>query len=505
MSAPTASQVARWLASAGALLEQCEWKGQRIKLDRWQQAFLKDTSRGQSITKSRQIGGSLALAGRGLVRAMIQPHSETIFVSYTQAEATKLVKYVRGFWETAPAVFKRPLVTDSATQLEWKDSRGWARVVAKASKNARGESGADFVWDEAAFTPEDDAVFSAAAPLLVHGNSQLTMASTAFGARGLHHEIAMNHERRYNAFSRMTVPWWGSAFLCTDPKAAVAWLKANPGNTIEDRIAMFGNDAARVQWELMGFSEDRWLQEYECRYESGFGALFSRESLMAVSEDYDVLDDVHAMTRPIGLVFGGFDIGAVKDKSELVMFELDGNDHARLIFRRTLPVGMPLADQESWIVSVLDACPWLQQLRIDATGLGRQLAFSVASTERFRGRVAPIVVTAEIKQEMCEGFRGRVQAKRVTLPIDRELHGQLHSIKRQVSQAGRITYVTPSTKHGHADAAWATLFAAPRLDALAQSDAGLVTCKILGRDDDDENAANSDDDLPEGRLFRYAR
>src|SRR5258707_762767 len=67
--------------------------------------------------------------------------------------------------------------------------------------------------------------------------------------------------------------------------------------------------------------------------------------------------------------------------------------------------------------------------------------------------------TTVSKEVWCTDFKILLQRKGMMLPRSRDLIAQIHSIKKNVTQAGRVTFDAERDSKGHADKFWACALA----------------------------------------------
>ena len=137
---------------------------------------------------------------------------------------------------------------------------------------------------------------------------------------------------------------------------------------------------------------------------------------------------------------------------------------------------MPFAEQEADLRRLLETLP-VARLSIDKSGIGMNLAENLA---RDYPQVIPESFTNESKERWATDFKILLQRRDVDLPRDRELVGQIHSIKRRVLPSGKISFDAERTGRGHADRFWAIALACQKERASRSGQCSRVECRVIG-------------------------
>jgi phage FluMu gp28-like protein len=187
-----------------------------------------------------------------------------------------------------------------------------------------------------------------------------------------------------------------------------------------------------------------------------------------------VVDDPTAVRAPSGRIVAGFDVGRMRDRSELAVFEqIDERFTARLM--RSF-VNVPFAEQEAQLRYLLGTLP-IARLSIDRSGIGMNLAENLS---RDYPQVVPENFTNEAKERWATDFKILLQRRDVLLARDRELVGQIHAIKRRVLASGKVSFDAERTNRGHADKFWAVALACQRERNINRGRACEVAARVLG-------------------------
>jgi len=166
-----------------------------------------------------------------------------------------------------------------------------------------------------------------------------------------------------------------------------------------------------------------------------------------------LVEDIGSIAAPTGRLVAGFDVGRMRDRSELAVFEeIDGIFICRFLrsFLQT-----PFVEQESELRRLLNTLP-LARLSIDRSGIGMNLAENLA---RDFPQVVAENFTSESKERWATDMKILLQKRAIQLPRQRDLVAQIHSIKRRVLPSGSVAFDAERTKNGHADKFWAIALA----------------------------------------------
>ena len=196
------------------------------------------------------------------------------------------------------------------------------------------------------------------------------------------------------------------------------------------------------------FDEYTWLQEY-CCVAIDEACAFLPYDLIATCEYGEILKSLDEITNDL---YAGMDIGRKKDLTCIWLLEVfEKTKYTRKveILEKT-----PFHIQEEILFSILKH-PKMRRCCIDATGLGMQLAES-AQRKFGKYRVEAITFTNKIKEALAYNVRTNFEDKSVYVPSEQEIREDLHSVRRQTTDAGNIRFdVEKSDASGHADRFWA--------------------------------------------------
>lgn len=441
--------------------------------EHFQLHMLRDDSPFRIECKSRQIAFSWTSAAEAVANALLD-QQDSIFVSINLEEAKEKIRYARQIYEVlAQKVVGLPkIVRDSQLNVEFSNH---ARLTSWPGRPPRGRAKSNVYLDEFAHVLYDDAIYTAALPIISKGG-KLRVGSSPLGASGRFWEIDTQALMPYPGYTRKRTPWWETfAFSANVPRA----IKEAPHMTTADRVAAFGLPRIRLLFENM-YEED-FQQEYEAMYVDETVAFISWDELKTVQDDkhtclrvrmrkqFDgaaleaAIKEVLQKCPETSFVFG-MDIGRTRNTTELFVLGL-GKSQMRPL---RLVVSMSDTDftmQEEAIAMVLSMMN-IKLGMIDKTGLGMQLA--EAATKKYPGVVFGIMFTSKTKTILATNAKKAVQLKLCPLPLWRDLAYQIHSIKRRITPQKNVVFDTDENEKHHADMfwAWALGLSAAKLFAL---------------------------------------
>ena len=196
------------------------------------------------------------------------------------------------------------------------------------------------------------------------------------------------------------------------------------------------------------FDEYTWLQEYCCEAIDEACA-FLPYDLIAPCEYMNVLKSLDEITNDL---YAGMDIGRKKDLT--VIWVLEVFEKTKYTRKVEILEKTPFHIQEEILSSIL-MHPKMRRCCIDSTGLGMQLAES-AQRKFGKYRVEAITFTNKIKEALAYNVRTNFEDKSIYIPAEQEVREDLHSVRRQTTDAGNIRFdVEKSDASGHADRFWA--------------------------------------------------
>jgi phage FluMu gp28-like protein len=461
-----------------------------LDLDFWQEDFIKDTSPYSLTTKSRRTGFSFTVAMKGLIKAMDPARFKYVrqFVSYNEDDAKEKINYAKEFYHSIPKKYKKPLVSETKTTMEFYDTRQktTSRLLSIACRPPRGKGG-DIVFDEFAIYPKNkaDIIYTAGLPVVARGGA-VEIGSTPLGMVGRFYDI-LTDEKKYSKYTRITIPWWFSNALCTNVAEAVKLAK---DLETEERVKRYGTDHIHDQFLSM-LLED-FQQEYECSFIDSAMSYITMELIWAntpgmregernnallggdIDEDKEIQPEEEIevkVFRDVDSLLAGYPSLLEKySGGEPIRLYL-GYDVARrrdaavVFLIGKLPSGKKLSIAEIEMKNtkfevqldvVRKIMHYLPVIRasVDMTGMGEPLSEKLQD-ELGTARVEGILFNAENKEILALGVRTGLENNEFLLQNDSRFHRQIHSIKRIPTGVGRFRYDSERDQDGHADSFWA--------------------------------------------------
>ncbi|MHC5054358.1 MAG: phage terminase large subunit family protein [Planctomycetota bacterium] len=455
---PRPDEYRRWLATTPGFIQAAtRVDDRRTRLAPYQVRHLRDGSKFRACEKARGVGFSFICAAEALARAHLCRGDYTaIFVSINLEEAVEKVRYANMLYDSMPLAWRKKKVVDNKTAVEFVDSTGRrrSRLISHPCKDPRGRHKADVYLDEFAhYGHKQRAIYVASVPVVSRGDRQLTIGSTPLVAGDLFHEI-MHPEgkKRYEMFSRQSVPWWLCPDLCTDVRRARAEA---PAMDTASRIEAFARPTLADIFHSLDVGEFR--QEYELAFPDESQTYFPYELIFScVSDELTPaasVDRLFASTK--GDLYAGFDVGRTRNTSELVVLE---RKPKRLIYRYGRSFDRSrFKDQEAHLRKMLRRSRRLKRLCIDRHGIGMNMAENLHS--EFRSSVEGVAMIGPVKESLAVGLHIVLENEEISIPRDRELIAQVHSIKKSSTNAGYSRYDTETNAKAHADVLWALALA----------------------------------------------
>ncbi len=448
------------------------------KWEVFQLRHLLDTSTLRIEVKSRQIAWSWLTAAEAVADALLDDR-DSVFVSINQSEAAEKIRYARRVYEYLRMAGLPRIVRDNRMELEFANG---ARLSSLPGRPPRGRARANVYLDEFAHVRMDREIYQAALPI-TSKSGRIRIGSSPFGASGTFWEIQSQSMRRYPGYSRVSTPWWCVQAFCTDVAAA---LRQAPGMTTQERVERFGRDRIRLIYENIPL-EDFW-QEYECLFVDESTAWITWDEIRTNQQPDLLCPMVEVSPGNLGPAFdaieqlardaqygqvemalaAGVDVGRTRNTSELYIVGLSATGDRPLRLGISME-RLPYDDQFDIMVLALRRLP-LVGMWIDRNGIGNNLAENLGN--QWPGLAVGQDFTNESKKLWATNIKMLMQQSRASLPVDRDLAYQIHSIKRIISPSKNLIFDTARNEKHHADKfwAWALALAASGQDANALTD-----------------------------------
>jgi phage FluMu gp28-like protein len=206
--------------------------------------------------------------------------------------------------------------------------------------------------------------------------------------------------------------------------------------------------------------------EYEAEFVEDENSFFKQDLIRECTEDYDLFDE-DVLTRDervSGNYYLGADFGKKVDYSVVALLKEEDNDRFRLVFLKQFPLGTPYTDIVAYIHN-LDQKFDIIKGYCDQSAIGESL---IEEIRQFAPQVSGLTFTAKTKQDLLTLSQTRMEQKRLTLPLDRELLSQINEQQYRFSrspvkptekptEAGTLTFFHPQGTHD--DQLWALALA----------------------------------------------
>ena len=458
-----------------------------IELDFWQDDFIRNRNRYISLLKSRQTGFSFVVAIKGLVKALDPARTQYTkqFVSYNEEDAQEKIRYARQFYDSIPNRYKKKLVHQTATMLEFEDvgSKTTSRLISLPCRPPRGKNG-DVCLDEfAIYLPRLSKEIYTAASFCTLRRGCIEVGSTPLGTIGKFYEICTNRES-YPNFDRYFIPWWYAKVMCKDVRGAVQFAK---DMETAERVERFGTD--RLISLFQNSTLEDFQQECECVFIDSSASYISLELIYAntpgrreedipanIEKDEDYFTakrdvEIHCFKDVDELIlnyspekygsplFMGLDIGRTSDAT---VFYIIGviNGKKRSVLRHEMR-NADFDAQTAVLNKLMENLP-IYRCCIDDGGIGRNLAEN--AHKRYGERAELYHFDLQSKEILAMGVRTGLERREYELDNDRDFHAQIHSIKRTPSSGGSFRYDAERNEKGHADSFWAWALASYATD-----------------------------------------
>lgn len=458
-----------------------------IELDFWQDDFIRNRNRYISLLKSRQTGFSFVVAIKGLVKALDPARTQYTkqFVSYNEEDAQEKIRYARQFYDSIPNRYKKKLVHQTATMLEFEDvgSKTTSRLISLPCRPPRGKNG-DVCLDEfAIYLPRLSKEIYTAASFCTLRRGCIEVGSTPLGTIGKFYEICTNRES-YPNFDRYFIPWWYAKVMCKDVRGAVQFAKEME---TAERVERFGTD--RLISLFQNSTLEDFQQECECVFIDSSASYISLELIYAntpgrreedIPTNIEKDEDYFAAKRDVEIhcfkdadelilnyspekygspLFMGLDIGRTSDAT---VFYIIGviNGKKRSVLRHEMR-NADFDAQTAVLNKLMENLP-IYRCCIDDGGIGRNLAEN--AHKRYGERAELYHFDLQSKEILAMGVRTGLERRKYELDNDRDFHAQIHSIKRTPSSGGSFRYDAERNEKGHADSFWAWALASYATD-----------------------------------------
>ncbi len=434
-----------------------------VKLDPWQVEYLASRRKLTSILKSRRVGGSWIMSVKMFLRSQMIPRYSGTFISLNREEARGKIDYADELYDSLPSSWKLKRVTRSRDEISFTDYRGRRSVLRSLAGKAPRGRGGDVGISELPHCMNANDIYEGALHVTARSaEHHLTIESTPLGKNGVFHDISTG---KYPLFKRFEVPWWVSKALSIDIETAA---KEAPLMTTKNRVEKFGTDTLKTIYASM--PDRSFMRESELEFSLMDDSAFPVDLLMSCSSaEFGSTIDCSLLYMRVdgvptnhhfnwlararrGALYAGFDPGRKKDQAALTIVDLVNG-----VFEVRMTVSMkntPFAIQRETLDRLMRM--GATKIAMDSTGIGMDM--SERMERKYRDAVKGVHFTAGSKTMMVTGAYNLFTAGDIVIPAERDLIGELSSIRESVTDAGNVVY-QPIAKDHHADMAWALLLA----------------------------------------------
>ncbi len=457
----------------------CKFDDKPLVLDPWQEDFILSTKQFTSILKSRRMGWSFVTALKGYSKAQDPGRQKYVkqFISYNESDAIEKIRYAKEFNDSVPKWAKKKIVTENKTELEFLDTNGktTSRLISMPCRPPRGKGG-DISLDEfGIFLPSMSKQVYTAALYVISRGGCIEVGSTPLGCIGRFYEICTD-KKRYPAYQRFTIPWWFSTALCTDVATAV---KEAPFMNTAERVEKFATDTLKEIFNN-DVLED-FQQECECMFIDTAESYITLDEIYGctpgMTEDFSVYDNSELpepgetdsyLGRELkifhtiddmclgydpdrhGILYLGYDVAKLRDAVSIFLLGKMPDGKRRVYGYEELRA-KDFEYQLNCIRKIMKSLP-VHRGALDSTGMGAPIAERL--TKEFPEKFDPITFSVETKEKMAQSIKIGLQRKEFLLPNDKNLHHQIHSIRRTPTTGGHFKYDANRDENGHADSFW---------------------------------------------------
>ncbi|MFZ8784969.1 terminase large subunit domain-containing protein [Thermocrinis sp.] len=376
---------------------------------------------------SRQTGKSFVVSLFAVFRAIERKNHLVAIISPTERQSKELMEKVKRHVEFLRQVGKLTgdveFFEDTQTNVLEVRFPNRSRIIGLPANpdGVRGLTG-DVILEEAAFFKDGYKVYQAIFPSITRNQDfKLVVISTP--------------KAKNDIFGHL---WQMS-------EGNDLWFRQKL--TIYDAVSL-GLDVDVEELRKGVPNQDIWLQEYMCEFLDEESVLLPYELIHACTVE-GIEADIRELT---GDVYLGVDIGRRHDLTVISILEkVAGRYYLR---KQEILRKLPFSEQFQ-IIDHLTA--YARKVAIDETGIGMQLAEELAK-KWGELKVLRVYFTAKAKEELASRVKAVFEDKIISIPPDKDLIEDLHSVKRTLTPAGNIRY-EGETQDSHADRFWSLALA----------------------------------------------
>ena len=398
----------------------------------YQWEYLTDQSRRKVWIASRRIGKSFTLSLEAVLMAVMGKGPDNLIVSHDQDASNDLLDYCRIWlrWLSSMGVQAATIVGDKASRLTLAVGTRIVGIPGGRPEAIR-HYGGNVFYDEASHQKRFRDNFQAGGPVIMQASGCIRIVTSAFSDVDLPWEIFGNDGGRYDGWAR---------YRTTIVDAIEGGLKAKDGSEL---------DLEELRMDLP--DSDAWNAEY-------MGIPMSDAESYFPTDLLDICEKMPQLGETEGLAYGGFDVARSIRGDVAAMCEVKRKD----TYYSASPVlfaerGQDFESMQNRAVRSFTDYNW-KRMAVDAQGMGMETAERLQRRLGGPAVVEAVAMTSQSKADMMTTMRSLMDEKRLSLPKDRDLRLDLHSIKRIVGDS-TVRYDAERNERGHADRAWALALA----------------------------------------------
>lgn len=424
----------------------------------YQRRWLADQGRFKIWEKSRRIGATYVQAYEDVRDASRRDKPMDVWFSSADETAAKEYILYCGLWSRVLNV----AANDLGEIVIDRDDDIKARAVEFASgKRIHGltsnpkafrSKGGKLVWDEAAFHPDADQLWKAAAPVATHGYPVRVLST--YNGKGNRYYRMVSDARKGNKWKLHTTTIEDAV------REGLADRIAGRALSDEERAAFLAEC-----WDIAG-DEETYQQEYMCVPVDAATAWLPWELITAVEHP----DAGRPELYQGGDVYVGMDIGRRRDLTVIWVIERVGD----VLWTREVVTmkNASFAAQDAELDRVF-ATYRVRRACMDQGGMGEK-PVEDAKARHGGTRVEGVIFTGPVKQHLATEGKRRFEDRQLRTPADRDIRNSHHAVRKVTTVAGNPRFDADRNEAGHADEFWAHMLALHAAEDAVQPPAGAT-------------------------------
>ena len=386
----------------------------------YQERLLRDRSKRIVVCWGRQTGKSTTAALKAVHFAYTNPETTTLIVSPSRRQSELMFGKVRAFIhsEVSAHGVRVRLLEDSVV----RETRGSVELtngsliapIPAVEDTVRGYTAHLVVVDEAPFV-RSRVIERVIMPMLSSTDGTLILLGTPWSKGHVF----------YRAYTNLDGVW------------SVHHTPSTECPHIPERF---------LEEQRNSIPEEDFRREYLAEFVEPASRYFTHE-LIASCVDNGIPQDLTGS----GDLYGGLDLGKLRDHTALALVDADGGV-LRLRLLRVYPVGTPYSRVVSELKSI-DELYGLRAVAVDRTGVGEPVYEEVRA--HLSCRVYGVKFTQEVKASLMSGLKALMEAGRLRIPCDRTLMSHLSSVELRDGPHGGMRFTHPRGTHDDAAVALA--------------------------------------------------